>query len=140
MSSALILRTASSMGASPARLSFAAVPLRPLCRDYSKLFVAAVPGGFHNSAKEESADYRPRDRPMLDAAAEPSLDARAAVEAIPRSYNFAADIIERNLKAGRAEKPAFIDPRGTWSYGQLAERVDRFGNALRSLGLRREER
>ena len=54
---------------------------------------------------------------MLNAAAKPSLDARAAVEAIPRTYNFAADIIERNLKAGRADKAAFIDPRGSWTYG-----------------------
>src|SRR6266566_3565920 len=77
---------------------------------------------------------------MLDAAAKPSLDARAAIEAIPRGYNFAADIIERNLKAGRAEKAAFIDPRGSWTYGQLAQRLDRFGNVLRSLGIRREER
>ena len=77
---------------------------------------------------------------MLDAAAKPSLDARAAVEAIPRSYNFAADIIERNLKAGRADKAAFIDPRGSWTYGQLAQRLDRFGNMLRSLGIRPEER
>jgi benzoate-CoA ligase family protein len=68
------------------------------------------------------------------------LDPRAAVEAIPRSYNFAADILARNLEAGRAGKPVYIDPRGTWTYGQLAERVDRFGHALRALGVRREER
>jgi hypothetical protein len=37
------------------------------------------------------------------------------VGAIPRNYNFAADILDRNLKAGRADKPAFIDPRGTWT-------------------------
>jgi benzoate-CoA ligase family protein len=79
---------------------------------------------------------------MLDAAAKlkATIDARAAIEAIPRSYNFAADIIERNLKAGRANKAVFIDPRGTWTYGQLAERVDSFGHVLRSLGIRREER
>ena len=79
---------------------------------------------------------------MADAAAKlaPTIDARAAVDAIPRSYNFAADIIERNLKAGRANKPVYIDPRGSWTYGQLAERVDRFGHVLRSLGIRREER
>ena len=79
---------------------------------------------------------------MLDAAAKltASADTPAAAETIPRSYNFAADIIERNLKAGRANKTAFIDPRGTWSYGQLADRVDRFGHVLRSLGIRREER
>src|SRR5215475_11778188 len=68
------------------------------------------------------------------------IDPRAAVEAIPRSYNFAADILERNLKAGRTIKTAFIDPRGSWTYGQLAERVDRFGRVLRSFGIRREER
>jgi benzoate-CoA ligase family protein len=68
------------------------------------------------------------------------LDPRAAVEAIPRSYNFAADILARNLEAGRAGKPVYLDPRGTWTYGQLAERVDRFGHALRALGIRREER
>ena len=62
------------------------------------------------------------------------------VGAIPRAYNFAADILQRNLAAGRASKPAFIDPRGTWTYGQLADRVDRFGAVLRALGLRREER
>ena len=60
--------------------------------------------------------------------------------AIPRDYNFAADIIDRNLKAGRADKPAYIDPRGTWTYGQLADRVARFAAVLRSLGVRREER
>src|SRR5258708_19429494 len=79
---------------------------------------------------------------MPDAAAKPTprLDARAAAEATPRRYSCAADIIERNLEAGRADKPAFIDPRGTWTYGQLAQRVDRFGHALRSLGIRREDR
>ena len=79
---------------------------------------------------------------LADVAAEPApaIDARAAVAAIPRMYNFAADVIARNLAAGRADKPAYIDPRGSWTYGQLAERVDRFGNLLRSLGIRREER
>src|SRR6516165_7692267 len=68
------------------------------------------------------------------------FDPRAAINAIPRVYNFAADIIERNLAAGRANKPVYIDPRGSWTYGALADRVDRFGSALRSLGIRREER
>ena len=59
---------------------------------------------------------------------------------VPRDYNFAADVIERNLKAGRAGKPAFIDGRRTLTYGELADRVARFGAALRGLGIRREER
>jgi benzoate-CoA ligase len=66
--------------------------------------------------------------------------APAARSDIPRDYNFAADILDRNLQAGRANKPAFIDSRGSWTYGQLAERVDRFGAALRARGMRREER
>jgi benzoate-CoA ligase len=59
---------------------------------------------------------------------------------IPRMYNFAADILASNLAAGRADKPAFIDINGSWTYGQLAERVDRFGAMLRAKGIRREER
>ena len=32
-----------------------------------------------------------------------------AVGAIPRDYNFAADVLQKNLDAGRAGKPAYID-------------------------------
>jgi benzoate-CoA ligase family protein len=63
-----------------------------------------------------------------------------AAAAIPRVYNFADDILHRNLKAGRAGKPAFIDPRGSWTYGQLADRVSRFGHVLRKLEIAPEER
>jgi benzoate-CoA ligase family protein len=63
-----------------------------------------------------------------------------AVGAVPRDYNFAADILERNLAAGRANKPAYIDARGAHSYGTLADRVARFSAALRGLGIHREER
>src|SRR5216683_3935390 len=63
-----------------------------------------------------------------------------AADAIPRSYNFADDILRRNLAAGRAGKPAFIDPRGSWTYGELAERVLRFGHVLRNLGIAPEDR
>ena len=59
---------------------------------------------------------------------------------VPREYNFAADVLQRNLAAGRAEKPAYIDGRHTLTYRQLADHVARFGAALRGLGIRREER
>src|SRR6476620_6067996 len=62
------------------------------------------------------------------------------VGAVPRDYNFAADVLQSNLDAGRANKPAYIDVRGTHTYGQLADRVARFGAALRDLGIKREER
>jgi benzoate-CoA ligase len=64
----------------------------------------------------------------------------APVDTISRGYNFAADILERNLAAGRTGKTAYIDARGSTTYGELAERAERFGHALRTLGIRREER
>ena len=74
------------------------------------------------------------------APAEQAVPTPDPVGAIPRQYNFAADILDRNVKAGRANKPVFIDPRGAWTYGQLADRVARFAGALRSLGVQREDR
>src|SRR5476651_2721223 len=69
----------------------------------------------------------------VDPSAEP-------VGAVPRDYNFAADVLQSNLAAGRANKPAYIDARGPLTYGQLADHVARLGAALRGLGIRREER
>ena len=43
----------------------------------------------------------------------------ASADAIPRDYNFAADILKRNLDAGRADKAAYIDHRGSYSYASL---------------------
>ncbi|MCZ7656918.1 MAG: benzoate-CoA ligase family protein [Xanthobacteraceae bacterium] len=70
----------------------------------------------------------------------PVAEVSAASPQLPRDYNFAADLIARNLAAGRATKAAFIDARGSWTYGQLADRVARFAAALRAKGIRREER
>ncbi len=55
-------------------------------------------------------------------------------------YNAAADLIERNLAAGRGPKSAFIDDRGRYSYAELAERVSRFANVVRRLGVYPEQR
>jgi benzoate-CoA ligase len=59
---------------------------------------------------------------------------------IPRSYNAAEDLLGGNLKAGRSGKLAYIDDAGQCTFGELADRVDRFGNHLLSLGLRMEDR
>src|SRR6266436_1460242 len=56
------------------------------------------------------------------------------------TYNAAADLIERNLAAGRGGKPAFIDDRGQYSYAEIAERVSRFANVVRRLGVHPEQR
>ena len=42
-----------------------------------------------------------------------------AVGAIPRDYNFAADVLQKNLDAGRAGKPAYIDTRGTHIHSRV---------------------
>jgi benzoate-CoA ligase len=59
---------------------------------------------------------------------------------IPRDYNAAHDLIERNLGAGRAAKVAYVDDAGTYTYGELAERVNRAANALVHLGIQPEQR
>jgi benzoate-CoA ligase len=58
---------------------------------------------------------------------------------IPREYNAAVDLIERNLRAGRAEKLAYVDDDGSCTYAELAERVDRCATALAELGLQPEQ-
>jgi benzoate-CoA ligase len=54
-------------------------------------------------------------------------------------YNAAVDLIERNLPV-RAQKTAFIDDGGAYSYGELAERIDRAAGALLELGIHPEQR
>ena len=76
---------------------------------------------------------------MAQAASADRTGMTTSVE-IPRAYNFAADILASNLAAGRADKAAFIDVTGSWSYRQLADRAARFGAMLRAKGIRREER
>lgn len=55
-------------------------------------------------------------------------------------YNAAADLLDRNLSAGRGEKVAYVDAFGAVTYAALAERVDRAGDALRRLGVQVEQR
>jgi benzoate-CoA ligase len=62
------------------------------------------------------------------------------IVSIPRDYNAAYDLIERNLAAGRANKVAYIDDAGRYTYGELAQRVNRAANALTALGVEMESR
>lgn len=59
---------------------------------------------------------------------------------IPREYNAAHDLLERN--AGRSGKVAFIDAvsGATLTYGELTEQSHRFANALRAQGFAPESR
>ncbi|HET9735780.1 MAG TPA: benzoate-CoA ligase family protein [Burkholderiales bacterium] len=59
---------------------------------------------------------------------------------VPRAYNAAHDLLERNMRIGRAEKIAFHDDAGSITYAALAERANRFGSGLLAMGLRMEDR
>lgn len=59
---------------------------------------------------------------------------------VPRLYNAATDFIDRHMAEGRGDRIAFIDDRERVTYAELAERVNRAGNALLALGLRPEDR
>jgi len=59
---------------------------------------------------------------------------------LPRSYNAATDFIDRHLEQGRGARIAVKDDLGQYTYAALAERVNRAGNALRSLGVQEEQR
>lgn len=58
---------------------------------------------------------------------------------IPERHN-ASELIDRVLERGLAEKTAIVCGDERVSYGELARRINRFGNALLGLGVRREER
>ncbi len=70
----------------------------------------------------------------------PRREASPPEPSIPSEYNAAHDLIQRNLDAGRGGKVAYIDDQGRYTYDELAARVNRFANALQSLGARREDR
>ncbi len=58
---------------------------------------------------------------------------------IPEWYN-ASVIVDQNLEAGRADKVAIYYGDEEVTYGELARRINRFGHALKSLGVDQEDR
>jgi benzoate-CoA ligase len=64
--------------------------------------------------------------------------APAGVEAPPESFNFAQHLLAAN--ASRPGKTAFVDEVATVSYGELEQRARRFAAALKTSGVKREER
>jgi 2-aminobenzoate-CoA ligase len=54
----------------------------------------------------------------------------------PDRLNCVAELLDRWLERGRGEHACVVAPTGTWSYAQLAERVNRIANVLtRDLGM-----
>ncbi len=59
---------------------------------------------------------------------------------VPESFNAAAYFVDRNLEEGRADEPAILAEDREISYRELAENVNRAGNALLQLGVQMEQR
>ena len=70
----------------------------------------------------------------------PAEGSAAAADAIPREYNFASDLFDRFRSKGWLDRVAYIDQRGSWTYGQLHTRAEQFSLLLESLEVRPEER
>ena len=59
---------------------------------------------------------------------------------MPREYNAATWFVDRHVVEGRAARLAVIHEGGRLSYGDVAAGANRLGNALRRLGVQREQR
>jgi len=59
---------------------------------------------------------------------------------LPTEFNAATHFIDSHLEAGRAGNVAVIDDAGSYTYGELAKRMNQAGNALLKLGLSPETR
>lgn len=77
---------------------------------------------------------------MDDKTPRPEDTAEVVLSSIPRDYNAAHDLLQRNLQAGRADQVVFVDERVAITYGELARRVDHFARGLHSIGVGREDR
>lgn len=65
---------------------------------------------------------------------------QGAPREIPRSFNMADDFLYDRLDEGRGDDIALETVDEAWTYQEVADASDRFGNALRQVGIRPEER
>lgn len=59
---------------------------------------------------------------------------------LPETFNAADYFVDRNIREGRGEKVAVLCEDRAFTYNQIQESVNRFGNALKSIDVRMEER
>ena len=59
---------------------------------------------------------------------------------LPEEFNAADYFVDRNVREGRGDKIAVLCEDRAFTYGQIQEQVNRFGNALLSIDVRMEER
>ena len=66
----------------------------------------------------------------------PDLRLAEAGLAYPERLNVVSELLDAHILAGKGQRPALIGADVCWSYGELAERVNRIANVLvRDLGL-----
>src|SRR5436309_12946126 len=61
-------------------------------------------------------------------------------ESLPAEFNVATWFVDRNVAQGRGTAPAFHYEDRTLTYGDVHDRVNRTGNALRERGVEQENR
>src|SRR5579864_8187183 len=59
---------------------------------------------------------------------------------LPDRYNLVDHFVDRHIREGRGEKTAIISADRRLTYREVAEQVNRVGNALLNLGLQEEQR
>ncbi|MEP6883226.1 MAG: benzoate-CoA ligase family protein [Gammaproteobacteria bacterium] len=59
---------------------------------------------------------------------------------IPKNYNAAHDLIQRNLQIGIADKIAYVDDESSLTFGELDRRSSAFAHTLGVLGIERGQR
>ncbi|MBJ6749512.1 benzoate-CoA ligase family protein [Geomonas anaerohicana] len=59
---------------------------------------------------------------------------------LPDAFNAADHFVDRNVREGRGEKVAVLCEDRSFTYADIQAGMNRFGNALKSLGVRMEER
>lgn len=59
---------------------------------------------------------------------------------LPDAFNAADFFVDRNILEGRGDKVAVVCEDRSFTYRQIQAEMNRFGNALKSLGVRMEER
>jgi benzoate-CoA ligase family protein len=59
---------------------------------------------------------------------------------VPDRYNLVEHFVDRHIREGRGEKTAIVCGDRRMSYGEIAQQMNRAGNALLSLGLQEEQR
>jgi benzoate-CoA ligase len=59
---------------------------------------------------------------------------------LPETFNFAAALLDRHLVEGRGSQTALLGPAGSLTYEELVRLANQAGNALREIGVDRENR